>query len=90
MLIFYKVLLLLFILTENVVLPSGTGTTTGHNTQITHTTLKQNTAHKTTQTIKDPLHTMNRIQIQLQLQQIKLQQLYKLILIKVSILYTKH
>jgi hypothetical protein len=34
-----------------------------------HTTLKQNTAHKTTQTIKDTLHTMNTMQIQLKLQQ---------------------
>jgi hypothetical protein len=45
--------LLLFILTANGFLPSGSGTTVGHNTQITHitqnnTTLKQNTAHKTT------------------------------------------
>jgi hypothetical protein len=37
--------------------------------------LKQNIAHKTTQTIKDILHTIrsNTIQIQLQLQQIQLQ-----------------
>jgi hypothetical protein len=32
-------------------------------TQITHITLKQNTAHKTTQTIKDTLHTINTMQI---------------------------
>jgi hypothetical protein len=48
--------------------------------KITH---KQNTAHKVTQTIKGTLHTMNTMQIQLQLQ------LNKLILIKYSILYTK-
>jgi hypothetical protein len=39
-----------------------------------HTTLKQNRAHKTTQTIRDTLHTMNKMQIQLQS--------YKLTLIK--------
>jgi hypothetical protein len=33
-----------------------------HITQITHHT-QTNTAHKTTQTIKDPLHTMNNINI---------------------------
>jgi hypothetical protein len=61
-------LLLLFILTANGFLPGGSGTTVKHNTN--------NTAHKTTQTIKDTLHTMNTMQIQFQLQ------LYKLILIK--------
>jgi hypothetical protein len=30
------------------------------NTHITHTTLKQSTAHKATQTIKDTLHTVNK------------------------------
>jgi hypothetical protein len=35
-------------------------TTIRHNTQITHIT-QTNTAHKTTQTIKDTLHTMNTI-----------------------------
>jgi hypothetical protein len=44
----------------------GSGTTIGHNTQIlipykiTHT-LKQNTAHKATKTIKDTLYTINII-----------------------------
>jgi hypothetical protein len=33
-----------------------------------HTTLKQNTAHKITQTIRDTLHTMNTMKIHLQLQ----------------------
>jgi hypothetical protein len=48
-----------------------------------NTTFKQNTAHKTTQTIKDTLYIRNTTQIQLQLQQIQLQiQLNKLILIK--------
>jgi hypothetical protein len=61
-------LLLLFILTANGFLPGGSCTTVKHNTN--------NTAHKTTQTIKDTLHTMNTMQIQLQLQ------LNKLILIK--------
>jgi hypothetical protein len=37
------------------------------NTQITHHA-QTNTAHKTTQTIKDRLHTMNAMQIQLQIQ----------------------
>jgi hypothetical protein len=53
-------------------------------TQHTNNTPPSNkTAHKTRQTIKDTLHTMNTVQIQLQLQ------LYKLILIKMGILYTK-
>jgi hypothetical protein len=30
-----------------------------------HTTLTQNTAHRTTQTIKDTLDTMNTVQMQL-------------------------
>jgi hypothetical protein len=72
--------LLLFILTANGVLPGGSGTTIRHNTQITHITQNNtphsNTAHKTAQTIKDTLDTINTMQIQLQLQ------LYKLILIK--------
>jgi hypothetical protein len=62
-------------------------TTIRHNTQITHITqITHHTqtiiAHKTTQTIKDKLHTMNTMQIQLQLQ------LNKLILIKNK--YTIH
>jgi hypothetical protein len=58
-------LLLLFILTANGFLPGGSGTTIRHNTQITHHA-RQNTAHKTTQTIKDnTLHIMNTMQIQL-------------------------
>jgi hypothetical protein len=59
---------------------------TQHTNNTSHKILhhaKKNTAHKTTQTIKDTLHAMNTMQIQLQLQQIQLQlQLYKLILIK--------
>jgi hypothetical protein len=34
-------------------------------------TLKQNTTHKTIQTIKDTPHTINTMQIQLQVQQIQ-------------------
>jgi hypothetical protein len=65
-------------------LPGGSGTTIRHNTQIAITHQSQaNTAHKTTRTINDKLHKMNRIQIQLQLR------LDKLILIKIIILYTK-
>jgi hypothetical protein len=57
--------LLVFILTANGVLPGGSGNTIRHNTKITHitqnnTTIKRNTAHKTTHTIKDTLHTMNK------------------------------
>jgi hypothetical protein len=70
-------LLLLFNLTANVYLPGGSGTIIRHNTQITH---KQNIAHKTSQLIKDTLHTLHTMQILLQLQQIQLQ-LCKLILI---------
>jgi hypothetical protein len=55
-----------------------------NKTQHTNNTPHSNTAHKTTQTIKGTLNTMNAMQIQLQLQ------LNKLILIKISILYTKH
>jgi hypothetical protein len=54
----------LFTLTANGFLPSGSGTTIRQ-----HTTLKQNTSHKTTQ--MDTLHTMNTMEIQLQLQLIK-------------------
>jgi hypothetical protein len=50
-----------------------------NNTHHTNNTPPSNAAHKTTQTIKDTLHTMNAIQLQL----------HKLILIKISILYTK-
>jgi hypothetical protein len=51
-------LLLLYILTANGILPGGSGATIRHNTQITHITQnntshsKRNTAHKTTQTIR--------------------------------------
>jgi hypothetical protein len=59
-------ILLLFILTANGYLPGGSGNTIRHNKQITHstqnnTTIKRNTAHKTTDTIKDTLHPMNKI-----------------------------
>jgi hypothetical protein len=58
----------LFILTANGVLPDGSGYTIRHNKQITHitqnnTTIKRNTTHKTTHTIKDTLHRMNAILI---------------------------
>jgi hypothetical protein len=51
-------LCLLFILTANGVSPGGNGNTIRHNKQITHiaqnnTTIKRNTTHKTTHTIKD-------------------------------------
>jgi hypothetical protein len=61
-------LLLLFNLTANGFLPGGSGTTRRHNTQKCtyhtkyHTTLKPNTAHKATQTMKDTLRTMNTTQ----------------------------
>jgi hypothetical protein len=60
-----KFWLLLFIfLTANGVLPGGSGNRIRHNKQITHipqnnTTIKRNTAHKTTHTIKDTLHRIN-------------------------------
>jgi hypothetical protein len=43
-------------------LPGGSDTTIRHNTQITHIT-QSNTAHKTTDAIKDTLHKMNTMQI---------------------------
>jgi hypothetical protein len=61
-----KTLPLLFILSANGFLPAGSGTT-----------LRQNAAHKTTETIKDTLHTMNTMRIQLQQIQLQLQ-LYKI------------
>jgi hypothetical protein len=62
-------LLLLFLLFDLKMgaIPGGSGTTIRHNTQIhishniTHHAQK-NTAHKTTQTMKDSLHTMNTTQ----------------------------
>jgi hypothetical protein len=47
--------------TENGILPGGGGTAIRHNTQnyTYHTTLKENTEYKDTQTIKDTLHTIN-------------------------------
>jgi hypothetical protein len=41
-----------------------------NKTQHTNNTPHSNTAHKTTQKIEDTLHTMNTMQIQLQLKQI--------------------
>jgi predicted metalloprotease len=67
------IIIYVFILNADEFLPGGSGTTVRHNTQITHTTLKQNTAHKTKQTKKDLLHTNNTVEIKLQLQQIQLQ-----------------
>jgi hypothetical protein len=57
-------LLLLFILTANGFLPGGSGNTMRHNKQITHitqnnTTIKRNTAHRTTHTIKDTLQSID-------------------------------
>jgi ATP-dependent 26S proteasome regulatory subunit len=48
-----------------VFLPGDSGNTVRHNKQITHitqnnTTIKRNTAHKTTHTIKDTPHRMTR------------------------------
>jgi hypothetical protein len=45
-------------------LPGGSGYTIRRNKQITHitqnnTTIKRNTAHQTTHTMKDTLHRMN-------------------------------
>jgi hypothetical protein len=58
--------IILFILTANGFLLCGSGYTIRHNKQITYsyitqnnTTIKRNTAHKTTHTIKDTLHRMN-------------------------------
>jgi hypothetical protein len=50
--------LLLLFLTENGFLAGGSGTTITHITQ-NNTTIKRNTAHKITHTIKDTLHRMN-------------------------------
>jgi hypothetical protein len=63
---------LLFTLAANGVLPDGSGTYYTHPTK-KHNTLKQNTSHETTQTMKDTPHTVNAMQIQLKLQQIQLQ-----------------
>lgn len=67
--------LLLFIWTANGVLPGDSDTTARHNKQITHNT-QNNTPHwkKTEHTMKDTMHTMNKMQIQLQPQQMLLQQ----------------
>jgi hypothetical protein len=58
-----KILLLLFILTANWVLPGGSGNTITQNKETTHitqniTTIKRNAVHKTTHTV-DTLHKMN-------------------------------
>jgi hypothetical protein len=58
----------IYYLIANGVLPGGSDTTMRHNTQVTHTTQKthhiqQNTAHKTTQAIKDTLHKMNTMKM---------------------------
>jgi hypothetical protein len=66
-------------------LPGGSATAITHITQITHHT---QTKHSTQNYINK--HTMHTMGIQSLLQQIQLQlQLYKLILIKISILYSK-
>jgi hypothetical protein len=75
---------LLFILTANWFSPGGSGTTVRHNTQTIYitqnnTTIKRNTAHKTTRN-----NTLQKMKIQ----QSQLQ-LYKVVLIKISMLYTK-
>jgi hypothetical protein len=46
------------------ILPGGSDTTVRHNTQITHIP-QNNTSDKTAQTLKDTLHTMNTMQLQL-------------------------
>jgi hypothetical protein len=56
------------LLTENLSLPCGGGTTIRYNRHTTHhakehTALKQNTAHKTMQTREDTLHTVNTMQM---------------------------
>jgi hypothetical protein len=48
--------IIIIILTTNGGLPDGSGTTITHITQ-------NNTAHKTTQAIKGPLHTINTMHI---------------------------
>jgi hypothetical protein len=63
--LWYYFLLLLFILTANGFLPSDICTTVRHNTQITHitqnnTTIKRNTAHKSTHT----LHKVNKLSLE--------------------------
>jgi hypothetical protein len=64
----YNCLLLVFKRTANGFLPGGSGTAIRHNTQKYtyhtkyHSMLKQNIAHKATQTLKDTLHTMNTMQ----------------------------
>jgi hypothetical protein len=60
----FIIIIIIIHLTANGFLPGGSGTTIRHNTQITHitqnnTTIKRNTAHKTTHTINDTLHRMN-------------------------------
>jgi hypothetical protein len=73
---------LLFILTANGFLPGGSRTTIRHNTQITH--IKQNTHHaQTKQSTQNYTHNKEHTTHCEQLQ------LYKLILIKLSTLYTK-
>jgi hypothetical protein len=57
------IIIIIIILTANGFLPGGNVYTIRHNKQITHitqnnTTIKLNTAHKTTHTVKDTLHRM--------------------------------
>jgi hypothetical protein len=66
------------------VLSGGSVATIRHNTQITYitqnnTTIKRNTAHKPTHTIKDTLHRMNTITTTIII----------LISIKINMLYAK-
>jgi hypothetical protein len=80
-------LLLLFILTANEFLSGGSGTTIRHNTQITHiiqnnTTIKRNTAHKSTHTIHT-LHKMNKLSLEY-----NNHNYHKVALINISMLYT--
>jgi hypothetical protein len=56
-----------YLLTANGGLPGGSGYTIRHNKQIiqitqNNTTIKRNTAHKTTHTIKDTLHRMHTVE----------------------------
>jgi hypothetical protein len=77
---------ILFILSANGFSPGGSGTTVRYNTQLTHitqnnTTIKWNTPHKTTHTHTHTINTIHRMKIQ----QSQLQ-IYKVVLIKVSML----
>jgi hypothetical protein len=85
---FYFIIIIIIYLNCKWVSTRWQCTTIRHITQITHYT-QTNTAHKTTQTNKNTPHTMKDTTHN-ELQQIQIQQLNELILIKISILYIKH